>query len=89
MRLFEGLGGAKHFAFAHSYYADVTGPQATVAYTNYGIDIAAAVQKRNIFGCQFHPEKSAGGGLNILRNFERICKEASGQNANEKSHPLP
>ena len=89
MRLFEGLGGAKHFAFAHSYYADVTDREAAVAYSNYGIDIAAAVQKKNIFGCQFHPEKSAGDGLNILRNFERICKEASGQNANEKSHPLP
>ena len=88
VKLFEGLGSEKHFAFAHSYYADITDQQAAVAYTNYGIDIAAVVQKKNIFGCQFHPEKSAAAGLDILRNFERICKEASGQNANEKSYPL-
>ena len=75
MELFEGLGEGKHFAFAHSYYADVTDSEATVAYTNYGIEMAAAVQKGNIFGCQFHPEKSGNDGLEILRNFEKICKK--------------
>jgi imidazole glycerol-phosphate synthase subunit HisH len=74
MELFEGLTPAKHFAFANSYYADVTDPQAKVAYTNYGIDIAASVQKNNIFGCQFHPEKSGSDGLEILKNFDSICK---------------
>lgn len=77
MELFKGLGSA-HFAFAHSYYADVTDPAATVAYTNYGIDLSASVQKKNIFGCQFHPEKSGGDGLDILRNFEKICKRGIG-----------
>ena len=75
MELFEGLGEGKHFAFAHSYYADVTDSEATVAYTNYGIEMAAAVQKGNIFGCQFHPEKSGSDGLEVLRNFEKICKK--------------
>ena len=75
MQIFEGLGEGKHFAFAHSYYADVTDSEAKVAYTNYGIDMAAAVQKDNIFGCQFHPEKSGGDGLEVLRNFEKICKK--------------
>jgi glutamine amidotransferase len=75
MKLFEGLGEGKHFAFAHSYYADVTDSEAMVAYTNYGIDMAAAVQKGNVFGCQFHPEKSGNEGLEILRNFEKICKK--------------
>ena len=74
MELFAGLGDAKHFAFAHSYYADVTDEQAVVAYTDYGLDIAASVQKNNIFGCQFHPEKSGADGLDVLRNFQRICK---------------
>ncbi len=74
MELFDGLGDGKHFAFANSYYADVSDADAKVAYTNYGIDIASSVQKGNIFGCQFHPEKSGDDGLNVLRNFDRICK---------------
>lgn len=74
MELFEGLGESKHFAFAHSYYAQVTDSDAIVAYTNYGINISASVQKKNIFGCQFHPEKSGNDGLQLLRNFEKICK---------------
>ena len=74
MDLFNGLGEGKHFAFANSYYADVTDSEAKVAYTNYGIDIASSVQKGNIFGCQFHPEKSGDDGLNVLRNFDAICK---------------
>jgi len=76
MLLFADLGPEKYFPFANSYYADVTDEDAIVAYTRYGIDIAASVQKGNIFGCQFHPEKGATDGLNILRNFERICKGA-------------
>ena len=74
MQLFEGLAPGKHFAFANSYYADVTDTEAKVAFTNYGIDIAGAVEKNNVFGCQFHPEKSGKDGLNVLRNFDRICK---------------
>ena len=74
MKLFENLGGSKHFAFAHSYYADVIDPAASVAYTEYGLNISASVEKGNIFGCQFHPEKSGNDGLTILRNFERICE---------------
>jgi imidazole glycerol-phosphate synthase subunit HisH len=77
MGLFEGLEGAKHFAFAHSYYAAVTDPATTVAYADYGIKISASVQKGNIFGCQFHPEKSGPDGLAILRNFQRLCERAN------------
>jgi glutamine amidotransferase len=75
MPLFEGLGDARHFAFAHSYYADITDPDATVAYTEYGMQIPASVQKGNIYGCQFHPEKSGKDGLQVLKNFENICKQ--------------
>ena len=75
MPLFEGLGDARHFAFAHSYYADITDPDATIAYTEYGMQIPASVQKGNIYGCQFHPEKSGKDGLQVLKNFEKICKQ--------------
>lgn len=77
MDLFAGLESQEYFPFANSYYADVTDKETTVAYTNYGIDISASVQKRNIYGCQFHPEKSSEAGLKILQNFEQICKNGS------------
>jgi glutamine amidotransferase len=53
--------------FTHSFYAPVT--QATSATTNYGLPFSAAVERENIFGVQFHPEKSAAAGLLILKTF--------------------
>lgn len=75
--LFEGLGKDKHFYFAHSFYAEVTDSRATIAYTEYGFDMPAAVQKANIYGVQFHPEKSGKTGLKVLQNFARICEKES------------
>ncbi len=74
MDLFAGLGKQRHFYFAHSYCAQVTDAQAKVAYTDYGLDLVAAVQKNNIYGLQFHPEKSGNYGLQVLKNFYDICK---------------
>ena len=74
MDLFAGLGNQKNFYFAHSYHANVTDPQAKVAYTDYGFAMAASVQKANIYGVQFHPEKSSKSGLQVLRNFVEICE---------------
>jgi glutamine amidotransferase len=73
MDLFSGLGPAKHFYFAHSYYAIVNDEQAKMAYTDYGVPLTAAVRKANIYGVQFHPEKSGKQGLQVLRNFHDIC----------------
>ena len=70
--LFAGLGKEKNFYFAHSFYADVTDRQAKVAYADYGFSLAAAVQKANIYGVQFHPEKSGKTGLKVLKNFAEI-----------------
>ncbi len=75
MDLLRNLGAEKHFYFAHSFYADVKDPQAKVAYTEYGFDLSASVQKDNIYGCQFHPEKSGPAGLKVLQNFVDICKK--------------
>ncbi len=74
MELLGGMGNAKHFYFAHSFYAEVTDSQAKVAYTDYGFDMPASVQKANIYGTQFHPEKSGNTGLKVLQNFYDICK---------------
>jgi glutamine amidotransferase len=75
MDLLTGLGSEKHFYFAHSYYAEVADDEAKVAFTDYGFDLPASVQKGNIFGMQFHPEKSGKAGLKILQNFYDICKQ--------------
>ena len=75
MDLFAGLGEEKHFYFAHSFYADVTDGQAKIAYADYGFDMSASVQKANIYGVQFHPEKSSKAGLKVLKNFVEICKK--------------
>ncbi len=78
MDLFTGLGNEKHFYFAHSYCAEVADTEAKVAYTDYGFDLTASVQKGRIYGTQFHPEKSGKAGLKVLHNFYDICKrEAS------------
>jgi glutamine amidotransferase len=77
MDLFAGLGEEKHFYFAHSFYADVTDAQAKIAYTDYGFDMPASVQKANIYGVQFHPEKSSKAGLQVLKNFAKICNPPS------------
>jgi len=73
MRLMDGLGEGRHFAFANSFYAQVSDPEAKTAIAEYGVPITAAIEKGNIFGCQFHPEKSASDGLHVLRNFVNIC----------------
>ncbi len=74
MDLFAGLDKEKHFYFAHSYCAKVSDDQAKIAYTDYGFDLVASVQKDNIYGVQFHPEKSGKHGLEVLKNFHAICK---------------
>ena len=65
--------GAKHYAyFVHSYYCAPAHPAVTVASVDYGIEFAAIVQQDNIYGVQFHPEKSQRTGLQILSNFLRL-----------------
>jgi imidazoleglycerol phosphate synthase glutamine amidotransferase subunit HisH len=77
MDLFAGLEREKHFYFAHSFYADVIDSEAKVAYTDYGFGLSASVQKANIYGTQFHPEKSGRTGLKVLQNFARICERTA------------
>jgi len=74
MSLFEGLDSEKHFYFAHSFYADIKDKAAKVAYADYGFNLPASIQKGNIYGTQFHPEKSGLQGLQVLRNFARIAQ---------------
>jgi glutamine amidotransferase len=73
MDLFADLRPSKHFYFAHSFHARVSDGQVKVAYTEYGSLLTASVQKGNIYGVQFHPEKSGRQGLQVLKNFHAIC----------------
>jgi glutamine amidotransferase len=60
---------SERFYFVHSYYVRTTNPEDTAAHCLYGVDFAAAVEVGNIFGVQFHPEKSHLFGMGLLRRF--------------------
>ena len=66
--LFAKIKEGSYVYFVHSYYATDCAPN-TIAVTEYGAPLTAAVASGNVFGCQFHPEKSGEIGLNILRAF--------------------
>ena len=57
------------YYFVHSYYFDCLNKQDIVAETKYGINFASIINKENVYGCQFHPEKSSTQGLNIIKDF--------------------
>ena len=61
-----------NYYFVHSYYFECEDINNILAYTNYGIDFASIVSKENIYGVQFHPEKSSNQGLNLIKNFIQI-----------------
>ena len=67
-RLFKYIKNGDFVYFVHSYFATDC-DENVIATSEYGIDVTASVQKDNIFGCQFHPEKSGDVGLNILKAF--------------------
>lgn len=71
-RLFRGLWEKPYVYFVHSYYLKAEDEQIVKATTCYGTLIHASVEQDNIFACQFHPEKSSGTGLRILKNFAEL-----------------
>lgn len=68
-RLFDGIPVHSFVYFVHSYYLQTECSADVAATTEYGVTVHAAVEHENIFGCQFHPEKSSDTGLQILKNF--------------------
>ena len=93
-RLFDGIAPGTFVYFAHSYYVPVPseaeGPvensaaserETRAALCDYGQPFVAAVERKNLWGTQFHPEKSGDPGLRILENFVRACGKGPGQKA--------
>jgi glutamine amidotransferase len=68
----DGIATGASFYFTHSYAAPIT--DACVAETTHSASFAAIVDRRRVFGAQFHPEKSGDAGLRVLRNFVEIAR---------------
>ena len=71
-QMLAGLDDGAHVYFTHSYAAPVT--DACVAATTHGDTFASVVERGNVFGVQFHPEKSSDAGLRIIRNFLEVTR---------------
>jgi len=66
------LPNESRFYFVHSYYVQVDKQENSILKANYGIEFDAAIQNDNIYGAQFHPEKSHKLGIQLLKNFSEI-----------------
>jgi len=74
--LFEGVRDDAPFYFAHSYHVVCREERDILARTEYSAPFVSAVERGNIFGTQFHPEKSHANGLCVVHNFVKRCRHA-------------
>jgi glutamine amidotransferase len=72
-RLREGLEDGEPFYFVHSYAPRPRDEDDVLATANYGEEFVCAAERGNVYGVQFHPEKSGAAGLRVLANFAAIC----------------
>ena len=70
--LFKGLDDGAYVYFVHSFCGYAQHEENVIARTEYGTSVVAAVGRGNVYGCQFHPEKSGEVGLQILKNFGEL-----------------
>ena len=71
-RLFKGIDQDSYVYFVHSYYLHAEDRNIVTATCDYNVQVDASVESGNVFACQFHPEKSADVGMQILKNFLEI-----------------
>lgn len=74
-KILEDITDGSYFYFAHSYYVEPRDERVILARTEYELKFTSAICKDNIIGVQFHPEKSADIGLELLRNFIELGKK--------------
>jgi len=72
---YDGVENGSMMYFVHSYYAVPDDPSIVATTTEYGMDFCSSIAKDNMFGVQFHIEKSGELGLKVLDNFARTCKK--------------
>ncbi len=70
--LLRGIPEGAYFYFVHSYYVVPAEGECVLTTTDYGIEFTSGIERGNIFGVQFHPEKSQSVGLKLLENFSRL-----------------
>ena len=68
-KIFEGIPNKTDFYFTHSYVFELNDITNEISSTNYGTSFTSAINKQNIFGTQFHPEKSQSAGIKFIKNF--------------------
>ena len=68
-KIFEGIPNKTDFYFTHSYVFELNDITNEISSTNYGTSFTSAINKQNIFGTQFHPEKSQSAGIKLIKNF--------------------
>ena len=73
--LLEGIPDQSYFYFVHSYHAELSDPDDALGLTDYGVAFPSIVRHGNVWGVQFHPEKSQDAGLRLLYNFSRLRPE--------------
>lgn len=71
--LTDGIEGRQRYYFVHSYHADCDNRENILMSCDYGYEFAASVMKENVYGVQFHPEKSHDFGMALLKNFAKRC----------------
>ena len=72
--IFDGIADGTHFYFVHSFYVDATDAQVVIGATTYGTTFPSVIASGSLVATQFHPEKSAAGGLRLYSNFGRIVR---------------
>ncbi len=77
-KLFSGVRKGEHFYFVHSYYVIPGDRDIITCTTDYSIQLTAGVEYGNIYGLQFHPEKSSNSGIKILKNFWNLVRGKNG-----------
>lgn len=74
-KLLKDINDGSWVYYVHSYHVSTKNKSMVVASSDYGISIPAVIEKGNLFGTQFHPEKSGDAGGIMVRNFLRVCSE--------------
>lgn len=72
--IFRDISDESYFYFVHSYYCEPDNWEAICSTTDYGLVFSSSIRRDNLYGVQFHPEKSSKQGLKILKNFGDLSK---------------